>query len=71
MTNVTQLEEGPQNFTKKGHEIIRVGRDKPADYIFLSPLNCKKADVEDERGQMSRLRKYLRSSLDQDPHEVF
>jgi len=38
MTNVTRLEKGPQNFTKKDHEIITVGRDKPADFIFLQPF---------------------------------
>jgi major vault protein len=38
MTNVTRLENGPQNFTKKDHEIISAGREKPVDYIFLQPF---------------------------------
>ena len=37
MSNVTRLEKGPCNFTKKDHEIITIGRDKPADFIFLQP----------------------------------
>lgn len=38
MTNVTRLESGPQNFTKKDNEIITVGKDRPADFIILQPL---------------------------------
>lgn len=37
MTNVTRLLQGPQNFTKKDHEIISVGRERPADFVFLQP----------------------------------
>lgn len=37
MSNVTRLEKGPQNFTKKDNEIITVGRDRPADYVFMQP----------------------------------
>jgi hypothetical protein len=38
MTNVTRLEKGPLNFTKKDHEIITIGRDRPVDFVFLQPL---------------------------------
>lgn len=38
MTNVTRIEMGPLNFTKKDNEIITTGRDKPVDFIFMQPL---------------------------------
>lgn len=38
MTNITRLESGPQNFTKKDNEIITVGRDRPVDYVFMQPF---------------------------------
>lgn len=38
MTNITRLESGPQNFTKKDNEIITVGRDRPVDFIIMQPL---------------------------------
>lgn len=37
MTNVTRLVMGPQNFTKKDHEIITIGKLQPADFVFLQP----------------------------------
>lgn len=37
MNNVTRLEKGPQNFTKKDNEIITIGRDRPVDYVFMQP----------------------------------
>jgi hypothetical protein len=37
MNNVSRLEKGPQNFTKKDNEIITLGKDKPVDYIFMQP----------------------------------
>ena len=38
MSNVTRLEKGPQNFTKKDHEIITAGKVNPVDFVFLQPL---------------------------------
>ena len=38
MTNVTRLESGPQNFTKKDNEIIILGRERPIDYVFMQPF---------------------------------
>ena len=37
MNNVSRLEKGPQNFTKKDNEIITLGKDRPVDYIFMQP----------------------------------
>jgi major vault protein len=37
MNNVSRLEMGPQNFTKKDNEIITLGRDRPVDYVFMQP----------------------------------
>jgi major vault protein len=36
-SNVTRLEKGPQNFTKKDNEIISVGKDRPIDFVFMQP----------------------------------
>lgn len=38
MTNVTRLVMGPQNFTKRDHEVITVGKIQPADFVFLQPF---------------------------------
>ena len=69
MTNVTRLESGPQNFTKKDNEIIILGRERPIDYVFMQPFEYCVINDPVMRDQKAKLLQFLRESNENTQHD--